>query len=74
MSRIMKMSKIWRKTPEDIVRHILTFIHPKVRKCLHIARRHKFFLWDVIEKCTIIQVVCLLISVWCGYTVIFPPH
>ena len=73
MSRIMKMSKIWRKTPEDIVRHILTFIHPKAKKCL-LYRRPRFYLWDLIEKCTIVQIVCLLVSVWCGYTVIFPPN
>ena len=68
----MKMSKIWRDTPEDIVKHILSFIIPtrsiRTRIILCIDSVINFF-----DRCNWIQVICVCMSLWFGYSVMFPP-
>ena len=80
MSMIMRMSKIWLETPEDIVNHILSFICPRGPLCVACRGRISPWwqlrcirCWEILEKCNWIEVVCILFACWCGYVMFFHP-
>ena len=71
---MMKMSKIWHDTPEDIVKHILSFIilpptsmKTKIFLCLDT-------IIQFLDKCNWPQMFCIIFVLWFGYVIFFPPH